>query len=1015
MAASLFIGLGGSGLKILSALKVQMEKEGISNPIDVAYLGIDIGGQDIPHNLNQNEIIIINEGDVRNIINSDFYWNYIEQWWFDRSYAPAFKYQQGAWQLRLLGRLALFYKGSDIIDRISRIFQTLQGNGVEIFVISSSSGGTGAGMFRDMPALLRQTPNLPANHNIFGFLMNYDIVKKFNTRDSTSAVRSENNAVSLLSEMDIITLKSPDLVFHIYNPTNSNQSYVLNLSDNYRWVFIQSLSNEKGSKLDKVEDYYELAALVLKNAYFISNSVVSVGNWSGIENSIGAMLNNLIEPIKTTLTLRSGRIINYQLPLNLVNQYVGFGGFVIEFPEDEIREYLKVKILNEVYNELENSNVSRGEKDKILAPVLSVIQESNNQDKLLLMIDNEVTKSAKELRKYLLSGNSNNLVTTIANELYNSQNISSSINLLKSDVNAVLSNAALTIPNIFTQLYDNVKNRIVNDLINNSDYNLKQKLILLDELISAIKYELEDYSNTEKKWAEKINESVASNALNSEINNYNNYINSITTFQKIFKSGDIETTKNAYLNNIANIFANTYFRTMKLQISNGYIVSLYSNLINYLNIERQKIESDLSSFAYFIRSSSNYFPNDLQSVISSPNEADFHIKVAKVKSIVDKYIYEPNTGVLFNNIRVGGNINFSDIDSLKTIVEDNSRRVLQNFTLDKGLELEADYFINHLPIIIDSDTRGITEFKNLIEFAQQSSQAEKKLFYGRYSEFFDINSLTNLLQSLSIDVNLINSCIDELISGRLTLIYNRWNSSFAGLIGVPGVNQPPRYIAYKINSVNNPKTYGYFNRNISGNHTIIENNSTTRLDFVNFSIGFSLAQLEPFFNGLRDRENNRVQTNISYFKNRIFSNPDSNNIYHNDKRFVENIELMNYSPLIVPIKDVKIKNCWKLIILLLALDFIDTDNKKFKRTLLDFDNLRVFDTGFDFISFDELFKVLYLFNEQDINNLVNQLESEIRTNPDRTNLLNSAINYFIDNNLFDPLIPFVIEYVETFT
>lgn len=1018
MSESLFIGLGGSGLKILSSLKSQLENEGVSNPIDVAYLGIDIGSQDIPHNLNQSEIIIINEGDVNEIISSDIYWNYIKQWWFDRNYTPAFKYQQGAWQLRLLGRLALFYKGSNIINKISNIFNVLQQNGVEIFVISSTSGGTGAGMFSDMPALLKQTPNLPQSHNIFGFLLNYDIVERFNTRDQNSAIRSRKNACALLSDLDVKILKKPDLQFHIYNPNNVNQPYALNLRDTYRWLFIQSLSNEDGSKLDKVEDYYELAAMMLKNAYFISKNLADSKSWSGIENSIGAMLNVLTQPIKTTLTLRSGKIISYDLPLNLVNQYVGFGGFVLEFPEDEVREYLKIKILNEVYKELENSTLSKDKKDIILESIISEIQESKNQDKLLLYIDNEITKSAQNLRKHLLSGNRSKLVNNIANELNNSQNISSLIESLKSDVNAVLSNAALSIPDIFKRLFKNVKNKI-DTKIYNSGYNLRQKLILLDELISALKYELDDYSNTEKQWSETNNERVASNALNSEINNYNNFINSITTLQKIFKSREIEASKKSYLDKIANVFVNTYFRTLKLQLSNGHIVSLYSDLINYLKIEEQNINSKLISFANYVRRCSDYFPDDLQSVISSPTESDFHIKVAKVKSIVEKYIYEPNQNSLFKDLRFDGVINFSDVDKLKNTLENNARSVLQDYTIDKALIFEAKYFIYDLPIIVDSVSKArINEFKNLIDFAQKSSEDEKKLFYGRYSDFFDTNSLLNVINYLKqkdIDDNLINKCIDELVSGRLTLIYKRWNSSFTKLITIAGINEPPRYIAYKINSENNPKTSDFFNKNITGNYTSIQNNSNTRLDFVNFSIGFSLAQLEQFFYGLRDIENNRVQTNISYFKDRKFSNPDSSNIYHNDKRFLENINLMNYSPLVVPVQNEKINNCWKLIILLLALDYLDTTEKKFKKTLFDVDNFKVFDSGFEFMSFDELFKVLFLFNEKDISDLTVKLEGEIKINTDKNNLLNKAQNYFNANKLCDPLIPFILDYVESLT
>jgi len=1019
MSACLFIGLGGNGLKILSSLKKQLQKEGIISPNDVAYLGIDIGGQDIPDNLNQNEIINISEGDVNRIINSDFYWNYLQKWWFDRSYVPYFRYAQGAWQLRLLGRLALFYKGSEIINRISRIFTDLQGNGVEIFVISSTSGGTGAGIFFDMPALLNQTPNLPNNNSVYGFLLNYDIVNQFNTKDSDAAIRSKKNAAALLTELDIVTLKKPVFSFQINNPNDANQPYNLNLNNSYRWIFIQTLNNEDGSRLDNIEDYYELASLLLKNSFYISNNNVGGKSWSGIENSIGQMLNILTQSINSTITTKSGKTITYQLPLQIVRKYIGFGGFVIEFPEDEIREYLKIKTLNEVFNELKNSSLSHVQRDNFINNIISEIQESQNQDKLLTKIDTEIIKSATNQKKLLLSANKAKLIQNLSNELINSQNVSSFINSLNVDLNLVLSGASTSLPKIFQQIYKNTIDKIDQGLVNNNQYNLIQKLILVKELILSINYELEDYSKTEKTWSEKINENVAYNALITEMNKYNDYMKSVTKFQEIFNKSDVQATKESHLNNIAISFVNTYFKTLKLKISNNHIITLYSNLINYLQIEKQKIESNLNSFENYIKHSSFYFPNELQNVIHTPNEADFHIKVAKVKSIVDKYIYAPNVTNLFQNIRIGGIINFTDLDNLINTIENNIRLVLQNFTLDKGLELEAEYFIKELPIIIDSGIQGgISQFENLIDFAKKSSETEKNLFYGRYKDYFDTNSLINviniinILKSNVIDGNILNKCIDELVTGRLTLIYNRWNSCFAELINIPGINLPPKYCAFKINTSSNVKTTSFFTKNIKGQHTVINNNSSTRLDFVNFNIGFALAQLEQFSYGLRDVESTRIKTNFSYFKSKKFENPDSTNIYHNDKRFLENIDLLNYSPLVVPVINEKIENCWKLIILLLALDYLDTSNYKFSKVLFDIDNLKLFDKDLVFKTFDELFRMLYLFDNSDIDSLTKKLENEIKSNSDKINLLKNAEDYFVNNNLFDELIPYIKEYIE---
>lgn len=176
----LFIGLGGTGIStLLSTKRMFMETYGKDLPPMIGFLGIDTDKasytKDIDSKvgrvkLEKNEQVRILCKDAKNYYNK--HKNTLT--WMPPENEPAIvALETGAGQIRTNGRLALHYNSSDLVssirtalDRVQnaqihekREFTLLDDAPVEIHMIFSMCGGTGAGTFIDMAYIVRHVAN----------------------------------------------------------------------------------------------------------------------------------------------------------------------------------------------------------------------------------------------------------------------------------------------------------------------------------------------------------------------------------------------------------------------------------------------------------------------------------------------------------------------------------------------------------------------------------------------------------------------------------------------------------------------------------------------------------------------------------------------------------------------------------------------------------------------------------------------------------------------------------------
>ena len=170
---ALIIGLGGSGIEIVRRFKRRFREMYADAPY-VRFIGIDTAPQEqergqVPR-LDDEEFFWASRFDPRHYVGSNTIDQHeaIKKWWKGYEGLPLQFIAAGAGQRRPIGRLAFFVHYSDIREQLRRAIQSIFNSnvyfelpdrykhGINVYIVSSTCGGTGTGMFLDAGRLVRQ-------------------------------------------------------------------------------------------------------------------------------------------------------------------------------------------------------------------------------------------------------------------------------------------------------------------------------------------------------------------------------------------------------------------------------------------------------------------------------------------------------------------------------------------------------------------------------------------------------------------------------------------------------------------------------------------------------------------------------------------------------------------------------------------------------------------------------------------------------------------------------------------
>lgn len=340
MRATLLIGLGGTGQKVLVQLKARYVRNYGSVPKPIEFLAFDtdqtveetaLGSQRIRLTPG-TELINIGNVETAEIVNQLPRFPAMAAWMSeDKERFPIRAVTMGAQQVRPLGRLAFFWHVGRIytsiqaaVRRLTHLGQDVEKRGVNVFIVSSVCGGTGSGIFLDTAYLVRRVISdmgVPTSSCYINGVLALPSV--FPTVDPQGI---ESNAFAALSELDYL-MDNPT-----WNVDYNNELVKVVSAPGQRPFNICYLIEAQNENFQNLSGLEEIAPMIAEAIYLQVSDQVGNANASAFDNvhKLGQTIHNpMTDQMRPTA-------------------YSSFGTGAITFPAEKIIEYCSYSLSREL-------------------------------------------------------------------------------------------------------------------------------------------------------------------------------------------------------------------------------------------------------------------------------------------------------------------------------------------------------------------------------------------------------------------------------------------------------------------------------------------------------------------------------------------------------------------------------------------------------------------------------------------------------------------------------------------
>lgn len=380
---SLFVGLGGTGMKALLHTKKMFVDTYGEVPNMIGFLGVDTDGGEYNSELKSTDgqPVRLEPSEQMQILVSQnpqpvFQKNQPRLSWFPQENLGSLAHMTiGAGQVRSNGRFAITYNENSVAQKLKNVVNTilnvqnsfsnkyeLMSSALEIHVVFSLCGGTGSGTFINMAYLLREA--VP-EAKLYGYAVLPGIFDAMINQPAAKAKVPSNAFGSLLDLDYLMHLNMAD------NPINIDyltRTYTTNQTP-FDAVYVIDNKNKNNDIYNDVKDIAQMVSLAL---------VTATGELSVAQQSV---FDNVVKVI------RDGN-------MDIENKKAwaaGFGICEICYNGDELTRILKYKTVARIIELLENTT----EDTNILANNWiddNHIRENNGRDDV---IDYVCTKTPK--------------------------------------------------------------------------------------------------------------------------------------------------------------------------------------------------------------------------------------------------------------------------------------------------------------------------------------------------------------------------------------------------------------------------------------------------------------------------------------------------------------------------------------------------------------------------------------------------------------------------------------------
>jgi len=316
---TLVLGIGGIGCKIAAAISDSLSNEDRKY---VSVIGIDTNVNDLSKLRDKHQMEIIQTSDDMEVsAYLEAHPEYLE-WFPDNDFLRERTMTDGAGQVRTLSRLAFLAsvesgRFTPILQEITRI-RKVDGNphnkNLTVMVVGSITGGTGAGLFLNIPFYIRDLIKSQAGIKrcvIRGMFVGPDILEDVQPSQTNKDAVCVNG-YTCLKELNAFYMR-PAIGKEIANNLrlefyNHNDTSVQNVPYNYLYLIEKSgdLGTMGDARIDEVINYIARVVFVLMfspvtaDALSIEdNFILKLIDKGGMNRYAGAGMCRLLYPIKT--------------------------------------------------------------------------------------------------------------------------------------------------------------------------------------------------------------------------------------------------------------------------------------------------------------------------------------------------------------------------------------------------------------------------------------------------------------------------------------------------------------------------------------------------------------------------------------------------------------------------------------------------------------------------------------------------------------------------------------------
>jgi len=778
ISKSLIVGVGGTGQRVIVALKKRLYQRFGEIPSVVKFLSIDadiIDAKDEYFTYEYNGQIFKQKIEIEPG----------EQFWFAKkdlsdfvnnqesfkkftpknflNYAPEATSGKGAEGIRIIGKMLISTEYNNLRTKIDSLIgdaikddvaDKLRDKGYELndkrsflcFIAGSWAGGAGSGIFKDVADLLHTSQEL-IEKDLIGFFAMPEFYKDYgNTQNATV------NAYTAFMETD-----------HFQNP----MVWQKKSSSNFETFDGQSITKKRFNSI-----------YIMQNKLENGNKI----DTSTMEDATSAAISNMISVIGDKIA--SAIVNNHQFKSNLMNKkrrgYSGFGVCEIVLDRKKLKEYILNKVILDSVNEYQINNFTKNEFVKSVDQFI----EDNHLDegvgseaeKINELIDSLYKLDHSDLRVFFP-------------ELSISDSISIDLESSKTTFLHELENRASTI--ILGYNVDIIKNKLTEKLdsllyikggLSRAKHFSQIFVTQINDMVKELNKEINNHD-------EKINE-IESNELKSIIDEINEKQKGILSFLKKKTIKDLITSY-AYVvsdanakNSIRNHFLERKRKRNAIDIFKSLIelVKKYyheegSESVGKISLFEKHLEALISEIALSLRQASPNITDDIKIDLNYfmkkiiDNKIVFDDIAKDIRVDVGNFIKETQNIVnlkdlLFEHILTNSNSKEGTI--LNKLSDDNYciESLIIDY-MDNELKLgnvkigyEKKTFGEFLSITINSKISMMWKYKHMeFEDDEKRIQLPEKIFViGNYDgkEKFFTNDVIENLEIRNIKANGVN-------------------------------------------------------------------------------------------------------------------------------------------------------------------------------------------------------------------------------------------------------------------